>query len=133
MPSQPTADELHILTRHFGSNENNAVPPEDDNGGGRWSPRPRPRSRSLRLVAGLNLHSVLCLIYKSKEWIKKKKELFFWKLRCDLMSCLLVFLLIIWSVYFIVTEILNHLNFTINTFFKGHETFLYLVNNEVYI
>ncbi|CAE1285272.1 MAST [Acanthosepion pharaonis] len=47
LPSQPTADELHILTRHFGSNENNAVPPEDDNGGGRWSPRPRPRSRSL--------------------------------------------------------------------------------------
>ncbi|GAB1603534.1 hypothetical protein Ahia01_000634700, partial [Argonauta hians] len=47
LPSQPTPDELHILTRHFGSNENNAVPPEDDSGGGRWSPRPRPRSRSL--------------------------------------------------------------------------------------
>lgn len=54
LPSQPTAEELRLLSRHFGSSENNAAAAsiasatlEDD---GRCSPLMRPRSRSLRYV-----------------------------------------------------------------------------------
>ncbi|XP_046356906.2 microtubule-associated serine/threonine-protein kinase 3-like isoform X5 [Haliotis rufescens] len=53
LPSQPTAEELRLLSRHFGSSENNAAAAsiasatlEDD---GRCSPLMRPRSRSLSL------------------------------------------------------------------------------------